>query len=86
MAKLKVMCARSMHQVVGALTEAFRRDTGHEVELSFGTVGALLIAWLLWYGVRKRSYAATGNLEGWLSAHVYLGTALVVIVTLHTGF
>src|SRR5262245_33257500 len=40
-AKLKVMCARSMHQVVGALTEAFRRDTGHEVELSFGTVGAL---------------------------------------------
>ena len=40
-AKLKVMCARSMHQVVGALTEAFRRDTGHAVELSFGTVGAL---------------------------------------------
>ncbi len=39
--KLKVMCARSMHQVVGALTETFRRDTGHEVELSFGTVGAL---------------------------------------------
>ena len=40
-AKLKVMCARSMHQVVGALTDAFRRDSGHEVELSFGTVGAL---------------------------------------------
>jgi molybdate transport system substrate-binding protein len=40
-AKLKVMCARSMHQVVGALTDAFRRETGHEVELNFGTVGAL---------------------------------------------
>jgi molybdate transport system substrate-binding protein len=40
-AKLKVMCARSMHQVVGDLTEAFQRSTGHEVELSFGTVGAL---------------------------------------------
>ncbi len=40
-AKLKVMCARSMHQVVGELTEAFRRSTGHDVELSFGTVGAL---------------------------------------------
>ena len=26
-AKLKVMCARSMHEVVGALTEAFQRDT-----------------------------------------------------------
>lgn len=53
---------------------------------ALGTVGALLIVWLLWYGVRKRRYAATGNLQGWLSAHVYLGTALVVIVTLHTGF
>jgi molybdate transport system substrate-binding protein len=40
-AKLKVMCARSMHQVVGALTEAFQRDSGHAVDLSFGTVGAL---------------------------------------------
>jgi molybdate transport system substrate-binding protein len=40
-AKLKVMCARSMHQVVGELTEGFRRATGHEVELNFGTVGAL---------------------------------------------
>jgi hypothetical protein len=27
-----------------------------------------------------------GTVQGWLSAHVYLGTALVVIVTLHTGF
>jgi hypothetical protein len=53
---------------------------------ALGTVGAALILWLLWYGVRKRRYAAAGNLQGWLSAHVYLGVALVVIVTLHTGF
>lgn len=52
-----------------------------------GTVGALLILWLLWYGVRKRRYrSTTGTVEGWLSAHVYLGTALVVVVTLHAGF
>ena len=53
---------------------------------SLGSIGASLILWLLWYGVRKRTYSATGSVQGWLSAHVYLGTALVVIVTLHTGF
>jgi len=40
-AKLKVMCARSMHEVVTALAYDFTRTTGHEVELSFATVGAL---------------------------------------------
>jgi hypothetical protein len=54
---------------------------------TLGTVGAVLVVWLMWYGVRKRRYASTaGTVQGWLSAHVYLGTALVVIVTLHTGF
>lgn len=54
---------------------------------TLGTIGALLILWLLAYGIRKRSYQSTlGTLKGWLSAHVYLGTALVVVATLHTGF
>jgi len=54
---------------------------------TLGTIGALLIAWLLWFGVRKRRYASrAGTLQGWLSAHVYLGTALLVVATLHTGF
>jgi hypothetical protein len=52
-----------------------------------GTLGAILILWLTAYGVRKRRYASTlGTVQGWLSAHIYLGTALVVVVTLHTGF
>jgi uncharacterized membrane protein len=54
---------------------------------TLGTIGALLILWLLWYGIRKRRYASNvGTVQGWLSAHVYLGTALLVIATLHTGF
>jgi hypothetical protein len=54
---------------------------------TLGTVGAILILWLLYYGVRKRRYRSTlGTVQGWLSAHVYLGTALIVVVTLHTGF
>ena len=54
---------------------------------TLGTIGAILILWLLYYGVRKRRYRSNvGTVQGWLSAHVYLGTALVVIVTLHTGF
>ena len=41
MAKLKVMCARSMHLAAGALAAGFTRDSGHPVEFDFGTVGAL---------------------------------------------
>jgi hypothetical protein len=59
---------------------------GTPLGYTLGTIGALLIVWLLWYGVRKRRYDAGGSVQGWLSAHVYLGTALVYVVTLHTGF
>jgi molybdate transport system substrate-binding protein len=40
-AKLKVMCARSMHLIVGELGAAFGKAAGHEVEFDFGTVGGL---------------------------------------------
>lgn len=49
-----------------------------------GTVGALVILWLAFLGVRKRNYAGgSGSLQGWTSAHVYLGTAVLIIGTLH---
>ena len=54
---------------------------------TLGTVAALLVVWLMLLGVRKRTYAnRVGTLRGWLSAHIYLGTALILIVLLHAGF
>lgn len=53
---------------------------------TLGTIGALLILWLMLLGIRKRSYnSSMGTVQGWTSAHVYLGTALLLIATLHCG-
>ena len=52
-----------------------------------GTLAAGIIFWLMWLGVRKRDYTATGApLKGWVSAHVYLGTMLLFLVPLHSAF
>lgn len=54
---------------------------------TLGTLGAALIGWLAWFGVRKRSYSGNvTRVAAWLSAHIYLGAALVVVTTLHSGF
>lgn len=53
---------------------------------SLGILGALLIVWLTALGIRKRSYSAGGTVQGWTSAHVYLGTACLVVATLHCAF
>lgn len=54
---------------------------------TLGTLAALLVLFLTWLGVRKRRYRSSlGTLKGWTSAHVYLGFALVLVATLHSGF
>ena len=63
------------------------RYGGSAMGYTLGAVAALLVLILLWFGVRKRQYRnAVGTLKGWLSAHVYLGLALVFVATLHSGF
>jgi hypothetical protein len=54
---------------------------------TLGTIAALLILWLMWFGIRKRRYGrGLGTVRGWLSAHVYFGTALILLALLHSGF
>jgi hypothetical protein len=54
---------------------------------TLGTFATLIILWLTAFGIRKRRYHSNlGTVQGWLSAHVYLGMALLVIATLHSGF
>lgn len=59
---------------------------GSYLGYGLGTISAGLVLWMAWYGVRKRRLRSSGSTQGWLSAHIYLGTALMVIATLHSGF
>lgn len=64
-----------------------RHNGGTWYGYTLGTIGALLIVWLSLLGIRKRNITSgRWSLKAWTSAHVYLGLALIVIGTMHTGF
>lgn len=78
----------AIFSVVYILYEPFQPHNGGTwLGYTLGTISALLILWLMYLGRRKRNYFSTlGTVKGWLSAHVYLGTGLLLFATLHTGF
>ena len=60
---------------------------GTWVGYTYGVLATAGIVYLMWFGIRKRSYHARyTTLQGCLSAHVWLGVSLGVIVPLHSGF
>lgn len=86
---LKLGVAAALATIVAYLAHAplGPPNGGTWLGYALGTVSAALVVWLTWYGVRRRRYGpGRSNLEAWLSAHIYLGLALIVTATLHTGF
>ncbi|HMP47529.1 MAG TPA: hypothetical protein PKA63_02535 [Oligoflexia bacterium] len=63
------------------------RNGGTVVGYFLGVLSTIGIIYLMWYGIRKRSYYARyTTLKGVLSSHIWIGIALIFIVPLHSGF
>jgi hypothetical protein len=76
--------------LVGSYLDYRRRMLPHGgtfMGLVYGVIGTLIILVLMALGVRKRRYASgVGTLQGWTSAHVYLGLLVLLVIPLHAGF
>lgn len=60
---------------------------GTTIGLLYGVAGSLIIGMLMYLGIRKRTYTSgVGTLQGWVSAHVYLGLLTLVLIPMHAGF
>lgn len=82
-----LLCSASLIAYLGHRPEGAPANGGTWLGYTLGTLGAVIILWLTWFGVRKRRYGSGfGSVAGWLSAHVYLGTSLILIGFLHSGF
>ncbi len=54
---------------------------------TLGTFATFIILLLTYLGIRKRSYSSRmGTVQGWTSAHIYLGSSLLLIASLHAAF
>jgi hypothetical protein len=70
--------------IAWAAALAIWQPHGAWTQYELGGLAAGLIVWLIALSVRKRSYRSTlGSVKGWVSAHVYLGIALVAIAAIH---
>lgn len=60
---------------------------GTPIGLTYGVVGTAVILVLMALGIRKRRFASgLGSMQGWTSAHIYLGLLTLLLIPMHAGF